>query len=188
LKDVAEGQGARELRGQLLSGALDAHCRECLLTPPTTPEVLTARVTDLLQAQAPAPPAPAPTTFGQLKRRAQDLEADIVRFHGRFSYRLAAFTRFWLARVSRHGLFLPSYARLAASGLFDKTFYLAQNPDVANTGDNPLLHYFLHGAFEGRNPNPLFSSSWYIAAHPDVAAAKINPLLHYFLHGAAEGY
>jgi hypothetical protein len=115
------------------------------------------------------------------------LEADIARFSGRFSSRLAAFTRFCVYRLSRHGLLRPSYARLAASGLFDKKFYLEQNPDVAKAGQNPLLHFLLHGAGEGRDPSPLFDLSWYLAAYPDVAAAKINPLLHYFLHGAAEG-
>jgi len=115
------------------------------------------------------------------------LEAEIARFNARFSSRLAAFTRFCVYRMSRHGLFRPSYARLAVSGLFDKKFYLEQNPDVAEAGHNALLHFLLHGAGEGRDPSPLFNSSWYLAAYPDVAASKINPLLHYYLHGAAEG-
>lgn len=115
------------------------------------------------------------------------LEAELARFSGRFSSRVAAFTRFCVYRLSRHGLLRPSYARLAASGLFDMKFYREQNPDVAKAGQNLLLHFLLHGADEGRDPSPLFDLSWYLAAYPDVAAAKINPLLHYFLHGAAEG-
>jgi GT2 family glycosyltransferase len=115
------------------------------------------------------------------------LEAELARFSARFSSRLAAFTRFCVYSLSRHGLFRPSYARLAASGLFDKKFYLEQNPGVAEAGHNPLLHFFLHGAGEGRDPSPLFDSSWYLSAYPDVAASKTNPLLHYYLHGAAEG-
>jgi hypothetical protein len=115
------------------------------------------------------------------------LEAELAQFSGRFSSRLAAFARFCVYRLSRHGLLRPSYARLAASGLFDKKFYLEQNPDVAKAGQNPLLHFLLHGAAEGRDPSPLFDLSWYLATYPDVAAAKINPLLHYFTHGAAEG-
>jgi hypothetical protein len=59
------------------------------------------------------------------------LEADIARISGRFSSRFAAFARFCIYRLSRHGLLRPSYARLAASGLFDEKFYLEQNPDVA---------------------------------------------------------
>lgn len=35
---------------------------------------------------------------------------------------------------------------------FDAGFYLAANPDVAAAGVNPLLHYVLHGAAEGRLP------------------------------------
>jgi hypothetical protein len=116
-----------------------------------------------------------------------ELEADRTRLRGRFSLRLAVFARFCVYRMSRHGLLRPSYARLVASGLFDKKFYLERNPDVAKAGHNPLLHYILHGASEGRDPSPLFDSSWYLAAYPDVDAANINPLLHYFLHGAAEG-
>ena len=116
-----------------------------------------------------------------------ELQADRTRLRGRFSSRLAAFTQFCVYRLGRHGLLRPSYAHLAASGLFDKEFYLEQNPDVGKGGHNPLLHYLLHGAREGRDPSPLFNSSWYLRAYPDVAASRINPLLHYYLHGAAEG-
>jgi hypothetical protein len=123
----------------------------------------------------------------RLEFRCASLEAELARFSGRFSSRLAAFTRFCVYRLSRQGLLRPSYARLAASGLFDEKFYREQNPDVAKAGQNPLLHFLLHGAGEGRDPSPLFDLSWYLAAYPDVAAAKINPLLHYYLHGAAEG-
>jgi GT2 family glycosyltransferase/glycosyltransferase involved in cell wall biosynthesis len=76
---------------------------------------------------------------------------------------------------------------IGRSGLFDTEWYLAQNPDVAAAGTNPLVHYLRHGAAEGRDPNPLFDTDWYLAQNPDVAAAGINPLVHYLRHGAAEG-
>jgi hypothetical protein len=76
---------------------------------------------------------------------------------------------------------------IGRSGLFDTDWYLAQNPDVAAAGINPLVHYLRHGAAEGRDPNPLFDTDWYLAQNPDVAAAGINPLVHYLRHGAAEG-
>jgi hypothetical protein len=126
-------------------------------------------------------------TLGAQDKVIATLETELARFSGRFSSRLAAFARFCVYRLSRRGFLRPSYARLAASGLFDRKFYLEQNPDIAKTGQNPLLHFLLHGAGEGRDPSPLFDLSWYLAAYPDVAAAKINPLLHYFMHGAAEG-
>jgi hypothetical protein len=74
-----------------------------------------------------------------------------------------------------------SASSLAASGLFDTAWYLAQNPDVAAAGLNPLSHYVAHGAQEGRQPHPLFAPAWYLGQHPDVAAAELNPLL-YDLH------
>jgi glycosyltransferase involved in cell wall biosynthesis len=73
------------------------------------------------------------------------------------------------------------------AGLFDKDWYLEQNPDVADSGINPITHYLCWGAAEGRDPNPLFDSDWYLKQNPDVAAAAINPLVHYVLWGAAEG-
>src|SRR5215831_12291509 len=39
---------------------------------------------------------------------------------------------------------------IAASPLFEALWYLEQNPDVAAAGMDPALHYFLHGADEGR--------------------------------------
>jgi hypothetical protein len=78
-------------------------------------------------------------------------------------------------------------ATLARSGLFDPDWYAEQNPDVIAAGGDPLTHYLLHGATEGRAPNPWFDSAWYLAEYPDVAAAGANPLLHYSEHGEREG-
>ncbi len=75
----------------------------------------------------------------------------------------------------------------ALGTVFDESFYLARNPDVAETGVNPLWHYLEHGAKEGRDPSPFFSSRWYLERNPDVAAAGINPLVHYLRNGEAEG-
>ena len=71
--------------------------------------------------------------------------------------------------------------------LFDASFYLEQNPDVAASGIDPFQHYLEHGAAEGRDPNPLFDTSFYLERNPDVAASGMNPLQHYLEHGAAEG-
>lgn len=70
--------------------------------------------------------------------------------------------------------------------LFDTAWYLAQNPDVARAGCDPLQHYLEYGAWEMRDPNPLFDSDWYLETNPDVANAGLNPLLHYLTIGAAE--
>lgn len=73
------------------------------------------------------------------------------------------------------------------SGLFDKAWYLAQYPDVAKTGANPVEHYLRYGANEGRNPGPNFDTKWYFAKYRDVADKKVNPLVHYVQYGKKEG-
>ena len=73
------------------------------------------------------------------------------------------------------------------SGLFDAEYYLRVNPDVKNSGADPLAHFLNYGGNEGRDPSPDFDSSWYLETYPDVKANGINPLLHYLLYGKGEG-
>jgi ELWxxDGT repeat protein len=70
---------------------------------------------------------------------------------------------------------------------FDTNYYLAQNPDVAAAGINPLLHFEQFGWREGRDPSLVFSDSKYLAQNPDVAAAGLDPLAHYIQFGQNEG-
>ncbi|WFU05943.1 rhamnan synthesis F family protein (plasmid) [Rhizobium sp. CB3171] len=76
---------------------------------------------------------------------------------------------------------------LVASELFDEAWYLKQYPDVAATGVKPAFHYLMHGANEGRDPNPLFNTKWYLTNYPDVEIRGMNPLVHYITCGAEEG-
>lgn len=80
----------------------------------------------------------------------------------------------------------PDAALLATSSLFDPIWYLAEYPDVAQAGVDPLQHYLLYGGYEGRNPGPSFDSRWYLTQNPDVQAACINPLVHYLRAGRRE--
>jgi hypothetical protein len=57
------------------------------------------------------------------------------------------------------------HARLAPNPYFDCGFYLRQNPDVAEAGLNPLLHYLHQGDREGRRPVAYFDPNWYRATH-----------------------
>jgi hypothetical protein len=50
---------------------------------------------------------------------------------------------------------------IRASGLFDVDWYLAQYPDVAESGLDPIDHYLRIGAALGYNPNPLFDTNYY---------------------------
>jgi len=76
---------------------------------------------------------------------------------------------------------------IEVSGLFEHDRYLAENPDIAGSGLDPLDHYVARGWREGREPGSKFSAKAYLAAYPDVAALKTSPLLHYLKHGKAEG-
>jgi lipopolysaccharide biosynthesis protein/GT2 family glycosyltransferase len=76
---------------------------------------------------------------------------------------------------------------IAASQLFDRTWYLEHYPDVRAAGADPVRHYLQLGALEGLNPSAAFDTQWYLAQYPDVAALRLNPLIHYLRHGASEG-
>ncbi|TGQ74328.1 MAG: glycosyltransferase [Mesorhizobium sp.] len=78
------------------------------------------------------------------------------------------------------------WQRIRASGQFDEPWYLAQNPDVATSGIDPIFHYIDHGAAESRNPSPDFDNEYYFARYPDVAVAAMNPLDHYIRFGRIE--
>ena len=73
------------------------------------------------------------------------------------------------------------------SGKFDKVYYLKQNPDVRKNWDDPIEHYLLYGAKEGRDPNAWFDSDFYLAIYSDVRESGINPFVHYLLYGMQEG-
>ncbi|WP_053086443.1 class I SAM-dependent methyltransferase [Microvirga massiliensis] len=79
-------------------------------------------------------------------------------------------------------------ALIAKSGLFDPRWYVDHNPDVAQSGVDPLIHFVEFGGREGRDPSHLFRSSWYLEQHPDVSVNGTNPLIHYLRTGQAKGY
>jgi hypothetical protein len=75
---------------------------------------------------------------------------------------------------------------VAGSYYFDGTWYLANNPDVAEAGIDPALHYASRGWREGRNPGPAFDTQDYLTHNPDVERSGANPLVHYVKRGAIE--
>ena len=64
---------------------------------------------------------------------------------------------------------------LRDSGYFDAFWYTQNNPDVAAQGGDPLRHYLLYGALEGRSPSAKFDSFGYLESNPDVRAAVSIP-------------
>ena len=79
------------------------------------------------------------------------------------------------------------YPLLKETPLFDKKFYLNTYPDVARSKIDPIWHYILYGASEGRLPSRQFNSRVYLENNPDVKKSNINPLVHYINRGKAEG-
>jgi len=71
--------------------------------------------------------------------------------------------------------------------LFDRAYYLANNPDVAKSRVDPYQHYLTTGWKEGRNPSALFDTNYCLAQNPGVKAAGINPLVHFEQTGWLEG-
>ncbi len=76
---------------------------------------------------------------------------------------------------------------ISKSGLFDTGYYWEQNPDIKESGVDPLGHYLDIGVSQGQNPNPLFDTSFYLKEYPDVTELKMNPLAHYIMIGAEKG-
>lgn len=81
------------------------------------------------------------------------------------------------------------------TNLFDESWYLARNPDVAAAIEAGLIssaldHFNLYGKFENRAAGPLFNPSDYLAANPDVAeavqAGLISAYDHFMQYGASE--
>jgi myosin heavy subunit len=75
---------------------------------------------------------------------------------------------------------------LRTCGHFDEAWYTATNEDVVKDGYDPVEHYVLYGAAEGRDPSPVFNTRRYLEINPDVAEAGMNPLFHYAKYGMEE--
>ncbi|NMH60195.1 glycosyltransferase [Alteromonas ponticola] len=62
---------------------------------------------------------------------------------------------------------------------FDPNWYLTAYPDVAESGQDPYLHYILHGAQEGRlpieNPAQAFEKSLWAGAY-DIALCRLQKI------------
>jgi hypothetical protein len=73
------------------------------------------------------------------------------------------------------------------SEMFDASYYLAENLDVANAAIDPLQHYLEFGWAEGRRPTPVFDPKLYLTENPDVKEANVEPFFHYVVQGVHEG-
>ncbi|AFY66535.1 Polymorphic membrane protein Chlamydia [Geitlerinema sp. PCC 7407] len=81
--------------------------------------------------------------------------------------------------------------------LFDETFYLSGNPDVAaavgaGTFRSGYEHFVLFGQREGRDPSVLYDEDYYLSQNPDIAAGVASGAIesgfqHYLYFGQTEG-
>lgn len=120
----------------------------------TTPEDATGGVAPSVQGDGPNTSA-APAALAMAQQQVADEIASSRFFDARF-YRQQYPE---LALRSDHEALQHFVSRGAMRGLrasagFDTAWYLRQNPDVAQAGINPLLHYLRFGAEEGRSPYP----------------------------------
>jgi hypothetical protein len=82
---------------------------------------------------------------------------------------------------------IRGYRSIKIHRLFDIGYYLENNPDVRESGDDPLMHYIYYGFKEGRNPSANFDGEYYFTKYPDTNKTNLNPLIHYSLYGREEG-
>ncbi len=106
--------------------------------------------------------------------------------------------------AARHYLEYGAREGRDPSPLFNTKLYLNQNPEVASSGMNPLVHYLRRGQDK---PGPadvtstfaiaaeirqllelnLFDEAWYLRTYPDVDGSVVNPLEHFCVYGWKEG-
>lgn len=79
------------------------------------------------------------------------------------------------------------YNTIYDSEYFDEYYYIEHNSDVEEMDIDPILHYILVGADNGKNPSAFFSTDEYLKAYGDVKNNGVNPLYHYLQSGKREG-
>jgi GT2 family glycosyltransferase len=103
---------------------------------------------------------------------------------------------FFVAKAGMKWGFLPPFRRgprmsreeiiglVRDSGLFDETYYLKTNSDIANAGIDPLVHWVDSGCEEWRNPSENFDLEFYTRLMPPQYP---NAIVHYIVEGRARG-
>lgn len=127
--------------------------------------------------------------------QSNQLEAQRVRFNElavnalerRKNYKVNLWKKLSAFLNPRKRKLLKQIEIISQSEYFDAEWYLRNNLDVAYSSINPIEHFLLFGASEGREPSPKFSCKSYRDENPDVAQSNVNPLLHYLKYGIKEG-
>jgi hypothetical protein len=140
LSEILNGPAVRQLRTELLTGALDGFCAGCRGRKLIAVETLQAEVTKRVEAVQ-LPPGFDPALYLAANVDVAAAGVDPVQHflhYGRFE-----------ARPLRPGL-----ADGEAVADFDPELYLQANPDIARLGLDPLEHFRHYGQYEGRPLRP----------------------------------
>ncbi len=124
----------------------------------------------------------------------KQLEAQRIRFNElavnalerRKNYKISLWNKLLVFLNPRKRKLLKQIEIISQSEYFDAEWYLRNNLDVAYSSLDPIEHFILFGANEGRDPSPKFSCKCYCSENPDVAQSNVNPLIHYLKHGIKE--
>lgn len=63
---------------------------------------------------------------------------------------------------------------------------MASYPDILTGKMDPVSHYVLHGAGEGKNPAPWFNTREYLQKNKYLSNIDINPFFHYLYGGCKD--
>ena len=72
--------------------------------------------------------------------------------------------------------------------IFNRDIYLFLNPDVADSGIEPFVHFIQNGQWESRIIHPTMDIPYYISRYPEVDKFKISAVEHYFKFGVSKNY
>lgn len=90
--------------------------------------------------------------------------------------------RGWMSRPLARRI----YKTIAASELFDKSWYRRHQMRGPSKLTDPLWHFLALGRKHQLDPSPMFDTEHYISSHPDVRDSNLNPLFHYLEYGVGE--
>ena len=72
--------------------------------------------------------------------------------------------------------------------IFNRDIYLFLNPDVAEAGMEPFIHFIENGQWESRVIHPVMDIPYYVSKYPEADKFKISAVQHYFKFGVAKNY
>jgi FkbM family methyltransferase len=122
------------------------------------------------------------------RRRSEAMILVLLRRHEEIiAYRTPRGLARWLAQLIALGRRMRGRRKhwnaietIRLSIFFDPIWYQREYPDVATAFPDAAMHYYHHGAAEGRDPGPYFSTRQYLKAH--ALPPGTNPIIHYALN------